>query len=192
MSVRDFALNGCQQCQQCITDLEVTANQIGDVVNRSAFMWKVMKDNNEHFRLEHDKKTHKKSKQFAFTFTTNQDTKLEIQKEMIESAWKLFNQKTVPVKEGEVYLEYTLEGRPHLHGWYETEDGGRIFAKIFNRVWPSWKEKKGFTRFPGGYHEVMKTNRYKGYAEAENRLVVSKKEGENAHYHVETAEKWHN
>lgn len=130
-------------------------------------------------------------KTFAFTFTTNLDTKLEVQKEMCYSAWKLFLQKTTPVEEGEVFLEYTEQGRPHLHGWYVTEDGGRIFAKTFRRCWSPWAEKARQTKFAGGFHELMKTNRYKGYASDEGRLIVSKKPNAPAEYHTATAEKWH-
>lgn len=143
----------------------------------------------KHLRAEHSASTKKKT--FAFTFTTNKDTKLEIQKDMCCSAWKLFQQKTIPVEEGEVYLEYTEQGRPHLHGWYVTEDGGRIFAKVFHRCWPSWGEKARQTKFAGGYHELMKTNRYIGYASSEARLVVSKKKDADAVYFGETADKWH-
>jgi len=131
-----------------------------------------------------------KKKTFAFTFTTNLDTKLEVQKEMCSAAWKLFQQKTTPVSQGQVYLEYTEQGRPHLHGWYETEDGGRIFAKTFRRCWPPWGEKARQTRFAGGFHELMKTNRYIGYSSSEGRLVVSKQPNADVFYHVETAEKW--
>lgn len=131
-------------------------------------------------------------KTFAFTFTTNLDTQLEVQKEMCDSAWRLFQQKTTPVAEGEVYLEYTEEGRPHLHGWYVTEDGGRIFAKTFRRCWSPWAEKARQTKFAGGFHELMKTNRYKGYASTEGRLVVAKAKNADAHYFGETADKWHN
>ena len=133
----------------------------------------------------------KKRKTYAFTFTTNLDTKLEVQKEMCYSAWKLFQQKTTPVEEGEIYLEYTKEGRPHLHGWYVTEDGGRIFAKTFRRCWPTWGEKERQTKFAGGYHELMKTNRYIGYASDEDRLIISKRKDADVEYHVATAEKWH-
>lgn len=143
-----------------------------------------------HLREVH--KPPKNKKTFAFTFTTNKDTKLEVQKEMCYSAWKLFQQKTTPVEEGEVYLEYTEQGRPHLHGWYVTEDGGRIFAKVFHRCWPSWGEKARQTKFAGGYHELMKTNRYKGYASSEARLILRKqKHAVDAEYFGETADKWH-
>lgn len=141
--------------------------------------------------LTHWKKDHNKDiKTYAFTFTTNKDTKLEVQKEMCEAAAKLFNQKTVPVLEGEVYLEYTEEGRPHLHGWYKTVSGGRIFAKIFKRCWAPWGEKGHLTKFPGGYHELMKNNRYIGYAQSEGRLVVRKTPEGYGEYIVESAEKY--
>lgn len=146
-------------------------------------------DIEQHLRAAHGSKKTKKT--FAFTFTTNKDTKLEVQKDMCCSAWKLFQQKTIPVEEGEVYLEYTEQGRPHLHGWYVTEDGGRIFAKVFQRCWLAWGEKARQTKFAGGYHELMKTNRYKGYASSEARLILRKEKSADVEYFVETAEKWH-
>lgn len=141
-----------------------------------------------HVRKEHGPK---KVNKYAFTFTTNADTGLEEQKTMCEAAYRLFAQKTTPVKQGEVYLEYTEQKRPHLHGWYETESGGRIFAKTFHRCWPRWGEKARQTKFAGGFHERMKTERYKDYSSAEGRLIVSKPENADVFYHVETAEKWH-
>lgn len=138
--------------------------------------------------LAHCRRYHpepKPAKQYAFTFTTNM-TKEEIQDEMCDSAYKLFSQNTVPVRVGEAYLEYTEEGRPHIHGWYETQDGGRIFAKVFRRCWKYWGEKDKRTKFAGGYHEEMKSNRYKGYASSEGRLIVMKKEdAEGAHLFYE-------
>lgn len=132
----------------------------------------------------------KRKKKWAFTFTTNLDTKLEVQKEMCYSAWKLFLQKTTPVEEGKVYLEYTEEGRPHLHGWYATEHGGRVFAKTIRRCWPTWGEKARQKHFVGGYHEEMKTDRYEEYSSAEGRLVVSKKKDADARYHGDMADVW--
>jgi len=37
----------------------------------------------------------------------------------------------------------------------------------------------------------MKTNRYKGYASSEARLVVAKKKDADAEYFGEAADKWH-
>ena len=133
----------------------------------------------------------KPKKEFAFTFTTNQDTKLEIQKEMCDSAHKLYAQKTTPVVEGEVYLEYTKEDRPHLHGWYVTEHGGRIFAKTFRRCWQYWGEKERQTKFAGGYHEQTKSKRYRGYASDEGRLILRKKPDQPLEFFQDTAEVWH-
>lgn len=143
-----------------------------------------MREYHEHCQRYHDKR---KSKQYAFTFTTNK-SKEEIEREMIRSCYKLFRQTTVPIREGGAYLEYTEEGRPHIHGWYETEDGGRVFAKVFRRCWPAWSEKDRQTRFAGGYHEEMKVNRYKSYASAEERVICLKKENEPLVYYYATHE----
>lgn len=131
-------------------------------------------------RQEFDKHfdTHtKKDKSYAFTFTTGAkaDDFARVEDELVEAALKLFRQESVPVKEGEAYLEYGEDGRPHVHGWYKTTDGGRIFSKVFHRAWPEWAEKRGKTKFAGGYHEEMKSNRYLGYASSEGRLVASAK-----------------
>jgi len=127
-------------------------------------------------------------KRYAFTFTTNLDTGAEIQKEMCESAAKLFDQKTVPISSGRVYLEYTKEGRPHLHGWYQTVDGGRVFAKVIRRCWRFWGEKDRAKHFPGGYHAEMVSDRYQQYAAGEGRLLLLKEDGDEVQYHPEVAE----
>lgn len=119
-----------------------------------------------------------KKKQFAFTLTTNGDDVAEEEEKLREAVEKIFRQQTVPVYEGAAYLEYTEAGRPHIHGYYETNDGGRIFAKVFKRCWPLWGETRGHTKFAGGYHEQMKTNRYKGYMAAEGRVVCTVEKGE--------------
>lgn len=131
-----------------------------------------------------------KHRRFAFTLTTNLDTQLEVQKEMCDAAWKLINQNTTPVRKAEVYLEYTQEGRPHLHGWYQTEQGGRIFSKTFKRVWSSWGETKtNHSHFTGGYHQEIKSDRYIGYAADEGRLVCSK-DGNDVIFNAPVAHKW--
>jgi len=124
-------------------------------------------------------------KQYAFTFTTNDDDRPKAQRELCYAVQKLFLQRTNPIAQGGAWLEYTEAGRPHIHGWYETEDGGRVFAKTFARCWHLWKEKRGMTRFPGGYHEQLKSNRYIGYASAEGREVVSKKENEEMKFNFD-------
>lgn len=129
--------------------------------------------------INHFEKHHraKMPKTYAFTFTTGAKAEdfAKVEDELVEAALKLFRQESVPVQEGEAFLEYTEEGRPHIHGWYKTTDGGRIFSKVFHRAWPEWAEKRGKTKFAGGYHEEMKSNRYVGYANSEGRLVASVK-----------------
>lgn len=129
----------------------------------------------------HMKLAHKPARKYAFTLTTNL-SKEEIETEMIDSCHKLYRQQTVPIEEGEAYLEYTKEGRPHIHGWYEARDGGRVFAKVFQRCWKYWKEERGKTKFAGGMHEEMKSDRYKAYSSAEGRVICSKKKGEPCIY----------
>lgn len=134
----------------------------------------------------HGHKTNKKYKIYAYTLTTNGNDVAEEEQKLCEAVEKLFRQKSVPIQQGEAYLEYTEQGRPHIHGWYETEDGGRIFAKIFKRCWSLWGETRGHTRFAGGYHEEMKTNRYKNYASAEGRVIITKIKDQPFIYHGPT------
>lgn len=162
MSIEEYANNGCDICKDWLSR---------EYERASPLLLKETQEHMEHMRTEHREV---KRKQYAFTLTTNK-SKEEIETTMIESCYKLYKQQTCPIREGEAYLEYTEEGRPHIHGWYETEDGGRVFAKVFARCWPAWKEKRGQTKFAGGYHEQMKTNRYKGYASAEGRVICRKK-----------------
>lgn len=179
-------MTACSFCASYLPELERINRSDWIPASKTKAQYELTKIHLAHFKREHSRV----AKTYAFTFTTNLDTKLEVQKEMCEAAFRLFNQKTVPVSEGEVYLEYTEEGRPHLHGWYQTESGGRIFAKIFKRCWAPWGEKGRLTKFPGGFHEEMRNNRYIGYAQSEGRLVVKKKPETYAEYIVETAEKW--
>lgn len=114
----------------------------------------------------------KPKKRFAFTLTTNGNDRAKDQRELCYAVHKLFLQKTCPIEEGGAWLEYTEQGRPHIHGWYQTETGGRVYAKVFARAWPLWKEKRGQTKFGGGFHEEMKSERYLNYASAEGREVI--------------------
>lgn len=182
MSAIDLSGN----CEVCKRFLEIDYTNI-PLESKCKLMTDDVIKHHEHMKSVHDKKR----KTFAFTFTTNSDSQLEIQKEMCFAAYKLYLQRTTPVLQGEVYLEYTEAGRPHLHGWYETEDGGRIFAKTFRRCWPHWAEKDRQKHFAGGYHEEMKTNRYKDYASSEERKVISKAPNADVIYIGENADKWH-
>lgn len=116
-------------------------------------------------------------KVWAFSLTTpDKDAAAEV----CEAAQKLFEQQSVPVAEGVAYLEYGKSGLPHIHGWYSTEHGGRVFAKVFKRCWPQWGEdRKHHTKFRGGYHELVKNPAaYTLYAAAEQRLVVRKEKSQ--------------
>lgn len=116
-----------------------------------------------------------KSCPFAFTLTTNiTDAALfpEEEQKMVLAATKILSQQTNTVKEGEAYLEYTTNGAPHIHGWYKTEKGGRIYAKIFKRHWNLWNEDIRIGKgHQGGYHEKQKSANYNKYASAEGRLI---------------------
>lgn len=125
-----------------------------------------------------DQEVAKHRKVYAFSLTTpDSDASAAI----CEAAIKLFEQKSVPISEGECYLEYGSTGYlPHVHGWYETEHGGRVFTKVFKRVWPLWGEdRRHHTKFRGGYHELVKNPQaYNLYASAEQRLIVRKRKSE--------------
>lgn len=117
----------------------------------------------------------KKEQRYAFTITTNAPLNgyPKAEEEMKTAVIKLFAQKSQEILEGAAYLEYTSKGAPHIHGWYQIQGGGRIYAKNFKRVWGLWDEtKKHGAGFQGGYHAKLKDDRYVGYASAEDRLIV--------------------
>ena len=99
------------------------------------------------------------------------------EEDMIGAMRKVFAQQTVPVIKWAYYREYTKNGLPHIHFCYETETGGRIHKKIFQRYWKLWDEprnQKGRGGFPGGYHAPAKSET--AYLE-----YISKDAGRNAH-----------
>lgn len=167
MSVNDYAAD-CQICKDFINyDFSIY-----DIQTRCKKMAEMTQQHTMHLRL-----SHKPKKTFAFTLTTNKQGK-EVENEMVFATHRIYMQNTTPIEEGAAYLEYTEEGRPHIHGWYKTEDGGRVFSKTFKRCWPTWGEKRGHTKFAGGFHEEMKSDRYKDYAAAEDRVICVKKKDE--------------
>jgi len=122
----------------------------------------------------------KVSQKYAFTFTTNAhcDDWVATEQDMIKACHKLYSQSTCPIKQGDAYLEYTHDGRPHIHGWYQTDTGGRVYAKVFERIWKLWDEgKKQGKGFQGGFHEKVKSLNYERYASAEERKVCGKENG---------------
>lgn len=120
---------------------------------------------------------HAARKVYAFSLTTPER---DAAAEVCEAAQKLFEQQSVPIAEGVAYLEHGKSGLPHIHGWYSTEHGGRVFAKVFKRCWPQWGEdRKHHTKFRGGYHELVKNPAaYTLYAAAEQALVVRKQKSQ--------------
>lgn len=110
------------------------------------------------------------------------------EEDMVGAITKIFSQNTVPVKKWAWYREYTKNGVPHIHFVYETETGGRIHKKIFQRYWKIWDEPRNQTGrggFPGGYHAPAKSetayieyiskdsgrNRFKGF-KLENEILM--------------------
>lgn len=129
-------------------------------------------------RRDRDKHQEAARKVWAFSLTTPDR---DAAPDLWEATVKLFEQRSVPVVVGEAHLEYGASGLPHVHGWYETGHGGRIFTKVFKRCWPLWGEdKRHHTAFRGGFHEKAKNPAaYKLYAAAEERLIV-RREKSNA------------
>jgi len=113
---------------------------------------------------------------FAGTLTMSPDDKYN-EEDMVGAIRKIFAQQTVPVKKWAWYREYTKNGTPHIHFVYETESGGRIHKKIFQRYWKLWDEPRNQTGrggFPGGFHSPVKSPT--AYIE-----YISKDGGRSAH-----------
>ena len=124
----------------------------------------------------------KEEKVFGFTLTSNETDKRKfagVQAAMEQAAYRILHQQTVPVKEGQAYLEYNKNGCPHIHCWYitATASGGQIFAKVFQRLWnKAWHEDVNPDKCRFGWHEkVRDVERYKAYCSVEQRLVCEKK-----------------
>lgn len=96
---------------------------------------------------------------FAFTLTMSPKDGYT-QDEMITAVRKIMGQQSCPVKRYAWYLEYgDMEAKthPHIHGMYETENGGRIERKHFRRAWPLWDESQRLgAGFRGGYHRPVR------------------------------------
>jgi hypothetical protein len=139
--------------------------------------------NNKKFKEWHSKRIAlriKTSQKYAFTLTTNvtNDNWVQAEQDMIQASYKLYSQTTCTIVDGDCYLEYTKDGRPHIHGWYQTENGGRVYAKVFGRIWKLWDEdKKQGKGHQGGFHEKVKSLHYEQYASAEERKVCGKSKG---------------
>jgi len=107
---------------------------------------------------------------FAFTLTKSPKDKESVG-DMIAAVKKVLTQKSCKVKKYAWYYEdkgtdeWGTALHPHIHGYYETETGGRIESKHFKRAWPLWDEKTPLgAGFKGGYHRPVKTEeKYEDY-----------------------------
>lgn len=166
MATYEHIANNPKYCDECkmINSMLVTLAQ--DNSRRKEY------DNWLDLFLRHDPSTHTTASPktthsgngvhqglFAGTLTMSPDDKYN-EEDMVGAIRKIFAQQTVPVKKWAWYREYTKNGTPHIHFVYETESGGRIHKKIFQRYWKLWDEPRNQTGrggFPGGYHSPAKS-----------------------------------
>jgi len=111
-------------------------------------------------------KTHKGNGTYkglwAFTITCSPNDNLGFG-DMIKAVEKVMKQKTRPAIKYIWYLENKgvndmgVMIHPHIHGMYETANGGRIEAKHWKRAWPIWDESVLLGKFGhrGGYHRPV-------------------------------------
>lgn len=96
---------------------------------------------------------------FAFTLTSAPADGLT-EADMVAAVRKIMNQKSCPLKKYAWYLEYgkpETKEHPHIHGMYETEKGGVIEKKHFQRAWKIWDPSTRLgLGFRGGYHRPVR------------------------------------
>jgi hypothetical protein len=115
------------------------------------------------------KESYQKKQVWGFTLTTN---KVDDEQALKDAVIKLMTQTSCPIAEGQAFLEYTKDGKPHIHGYYTRAKGCRIYAKIFTRSWPLWDESKKHGKgHQGGWHQKINSDQYKDYAAAEGRQI---------------------
>lgn len=97
---------------------------------------------------------------FAFTLTKSPNDELT-EADMVRAVRKVMNQKSCVVKRYAWYLEYgnkETKEHPHIHGMYETESGGVIEKKHWQRAWKIWDPAiKLGAGFRGGYHRPVRS-----------------------------------
>jgi len=132
-------------------------------------------------RKTHDPKHHRgngtPNGAFAFTLTMSPADNLTAG-DLLIAARKIMTQKSNKVKRYAWYYEDKGKDdngdplHPHIHGIYETETGGRIHSKHFQRAWKIWDEKKPMGQgFRGGYHRpVASEDNYDVYIRKSNML----------------------
>ena len=119
---------------------------------------------------------------FAFTLTKSpKDTKTVA--DMLSAVRKVMSQKTTPVVKYAWY--YEDKGRddngdplhPHIHGMYETQTGGMIPTRQWQRAWSLWDPdgKAMGQGFRGGYHRPVKFEEaYDEYIKKDGGMSESK------------------
>jgi len=164
------------ECQVC---KNWTATGFADGVARKD----LVREREEIDKQAEHRKTHEKHHKgngapngaFAFTLTMSPADNLTAS-DLLVAARKIMSQKSNKVKRYAWYYEdkgKDAEGvalHPHIHGMYETETGGRIHSKHFQRAWKIWDEKKPMGQgFRGGYHRLVKSEEgYELYIQKSN------------------------
>lgn len=149
--------------------------------DRDSYFDKKMKELTDHFEIEHGvppapTTTHQGNGvyQGAFAFTlTKSPEDVFTEEDMIKAVQKVMNQKSIPTKKFAWYLEYgddEAKTHPHIHGMYETENGGMIETKHWKRAWSIWNPKQKLGKgFRGGYHRPVRDNEsYDDYIKKDN------------------------
>lgn len=118
---------------------------------------------------------------FAFTITQSPQDAFSIG-DMLTAVRKVMSQRSKKVVKYAWYYEDKGQDalgtplHPHIHGMYETENGGRIEAKHWMRAWPIWDEKKPMgAGFRGGYHRPVRHGEaYESYIKKDGGLSESR------------------
>lgn len=137
-------------------------------IHFSAELTKLVKQLRKHGEAEHGWEplnTHTgngaPSGAFAFTLTMSPADGLT-EADLVAAVRKVMKQKSCPVTKYAWYLEYgdmETKSHPHIHGMYETEKGGVIEKKHWQRAWKIWDpSKKLGAGFRGGYHRPVRSD----------------------------------
>lgn len=160
----DFLIHTLNTCETCYL---IKVNIFKYIEERTAHDRSELKYWLQRY-MEHDPETHleveykkhhsgngKPKGIFAGTLTVSPSDPYN-EHDMTVAIEKVMNQGTCPVKRYAWYVEKTSNGLPHIHFIYETEQGGRIHAKVFMRYWKIWDEKtKCGKGHRGGYHKLV-------------------------------------
>lgn len=173
---------GCDKCAAFFMARWITKSPMRNVMwdkKMPEYYWSNKKLNDmimeewEKHNESHKKKTHGGNGRYAgpwaFTLTMSPKDPQSIG-DMLTAVKKIMQQKTKPVIKYSWRFEHKgfdeMGGylHPHIHGMYETEDGGRIPRRQWERVWSLWDEDKPMgAGFRGGYHRPVKSE--EGYAD---------------------------